>query len=304
MAVLSAARPDVLLLTDMDWDGDGAALGALAERLAAQGLDYPYRLALPGNAGLDSGLDLDGDGRLGGPGDAQGWGRFAGEGGLALLSRWPLGEARDLSSLLWRDLPGARLPERDGQPFPSEAARAAQRLSATGHWVVPVETPAGPATLLAWSAAPPIGDGPERRNALRNADELALWSRLLDGDLGPVPAGIVILGNANLDPADGAGLRAEMTALLADPRLRDPRPASDGARDAADPGHSGDPRLDTVDWPEEEGGPGNLRVSYVLPAAEWRTLGSGVVWPRPGGPLAAEAEAAGPHRLVWVDIDR
>lgn len=302
-AVLGAARPDILLLTDMDWDADGAALSALAERLEEEGLDYPHRLALPTNAGLASGLDLDGNGRLGEGRDAQGYGRFAGNGGMALLSRWPLGEARDRSALLWRDLPGARLPTRDGQPFPSADAQAAQRLSSDGHWIVPVQTPDGPLTLLAWDATPPVFDGPEDMNGLRNADELALWSRVLDGAFGPAPDRFVILGGANLDPLDGEGLRADMAAFLADPRLRDPRPSSEGGRLAGGAGQAGDPGLDTADWPEE-GGPGNLRVDYVLPAAGLGVLAAGVVWPPPGDPLAEAAEAAGPHRLVWVDLGR
>ncbi len=295
--VLARTRPDVLLLTDMDWDADGAALSALAERLAEAGLDYPHRLALPTNAGLASGLDLDGNGRTGEPRDAQGYGRFAGNGGLVLLSRWPLGEARDLSALLWRDLPGTRQPA-----FPSEDAIAAQRLSSDGHWVVPVEAPGGMVTLLAWDATPPVFDGPEDLNGLRNGDELALWLRVLDGAYGPAPQGFVLLGNANLDPADGDGLRDDMAALLADPRLRDPRPAGEGGRLVPSPGQAGDPALDTSDWPEEAG-PGNLRVDYVLPAATFHVTGAGVVWPAPGDPLAEAVEAAGPHRLVWVDLD-
>lgn len=300
-AILAATRPDVLLLTDMDWDAGGAALDALAARLAAEGLDYPHRLALPPNAGLPSGLDLDGNGRRGEPRDAQGYGRFRGQGGMALLSRLPRGPARDLSALLWRDLPGARLPAVDGEPFPSEEAQAAQRLSSTGHWIVPLEAPGGPVTLLAFAATPPVFDGSEDLNGLRNADELALWARLLDGALGPVPAVPVLIGDANLDPSDGEGLRAGMAALLADPRLQDPRPRSPGAAAAADPSHQGDPALDTTDWPSE--GPGNLRTHYVLPAAALRVLAAGVIWPLPGDPLAAAAEAAGPHRLVWVDLD-
>ena len=301
--VLRAVRPDIILLTHMDWDGDGAALAALAERLEEESLDYPYRLALAPNAGLASGLDLDGNGRRGEARDAQGYGRFMGEGGMALLSRWPLGEVQDLSGLLWRDLPGARLPRRDGQPFPSAEAQAAQRLSSTGHWIVPVEAPGGVVTLLAWSAGPPVFDGPEDLNGLRNADELALWRRVLDGAMGPVPSDAVLLGNANLDPMDGDGLRVDMAALLADPHLQDPRPMSEGARSAAGAEQAGDPALDTVDWPEEDG-PGNLRVSYVLPAAAWQVTGAGVVWPEGDDPLVPAVEAAGAHRLVWVDIDR
>ncbi len=315
LAVIGAARADVLLLANLDWDMDGAALGLLAERLAEGGLDYPHRLALRPNAGRPTGLDMDGDGRLGTPRDAQGYGRFNGDGGLALLSRWPLGAPRDLSALLWRDLPGARLPTRDGAPFPSQAAQDAQRLSSTGHWVVPVEAPGGPLTLLAWAATPPVFDGPEDANGLRAADELALWLRLLDGSLGgAAPEGrFVLLGLSNMDPLDGEGLRADMAAALADPRLHDPRPRGEGGRLAADAGHGGDPALDTADWPGAEapeagpggaprGAPGNLRVTYVLPSADWRVLDAGVLWPAPEEPLAEEAAAAGPHRLVWVDL--
>ena len=153
--ILGATRPDILLLTDIDWDLDGAALTALADRLAQEGLDYPHRLALRPNAGLASWLDLDGNGRTGEPRDAQGYGRFLGQGGMALLSRYPLGKVRDLSDLLWRDLPGARLPRTGDLPFPSEEAQAAQRLSSSGHWIVPVATPGQALTLLAWAATPP-----------------------------------------------------------------------------------------------------------------------------------------------------
>ena len=92
-----------------------------------------------------------------------------------------------------------------------------------------------------------------------------------------------------------------MAALLADPRLQDPAPRSDAARLVSDATGAGDPALDTVDWPED--GPGNLRTSYILPAAPLRVTAAGVVWPFPNDPLAEAAEAAGPHRLVWVDID-
>jgi hypothetical protein len=298
--VLAGIHPDILLLTDIDWDADGAALSALAARLAEQGLDYPHQLALQPNAGLASGLDLDGNGRLGEPRDAQGYGRFLGHGGMALLSRWPLGEARDMSGLLWRDLPGARLAQVDGAPFPSEAAQAAQRLSSTGHWVVPVEAPGRELTLLAWAATPPVFDGPEDLNGRRNADEIALWQRLLDGVWGPPPPDVVLLGDANLDPDDGEGLHEAMAALLSDPRLQDPAPRSDGARLAPGPVGAGDPALDTADWPED--GPGNLRTSYILPTTGLQVTGTGVVWPLPDDPLAPAVEAAGPHRLVWVDL--
>lgn len=297
----------MLLLTGFDWDLDLAALTAFNTLLSERGADFPFRFALRPNTGLMTGADLDGDGRLRGPGDAQGWGRFSGQGGMAILSRLPVAadRARDLSGMPWRDLPGNLIAPDTLSP----GAAAVQRLSTTGHWMVPVTLPDGrDLTLLAWHASPPVFDGPEDRNGRRNHDEAALWLRLLDGDL-PVPAPLspfVILGDANLDPADGDGRPAALTALLSDTRLTDPRPASKGGSAAATPGQSGDPALDTADWPERDDtgrpGPGNLRVDYVLPSSDLAVEAAGVWWPAPDDPDAATATLASRHRLVWVDI--
>lgn len=259
-----------------------------------------HAFALAPNTGVPTGRDLDGNGWLGEPRDAQGYGRFAGDGGLALLSRFPIDDeaVRDFSNLLWRDLPGATLPE-------GEANADLQRLSSTGHWMVPIDLPDGPATLLVWSATPPVFDGPEDRNGLRNRDEARLWRLLLDGEFAPGPEGrFVLMGNANLDPADGDGRRETMAALLADPRLQDPGPASAGGAAAADPDQAGNPSLDTADW---EPPAGNLRVAYVLPSADWEVADAGVFWPaaddRAAALLGEDGLAAGPHRLVWVDLE-
>ena len=308
IAAILETQPDILVLTEFDFDLGQAALTALAISLRNQALDYPYQFSLAPNAGLSTGLDLDGNGARGEARDAMGYGRFAGDGGLAILSRWPIDTAnvRDFSDLLWRDLPGAALPVVDGQPFPTEQVQTMQRLSSTGHWAVPIVPGTGPPlTLLVWAATPPVFDGPEDRNGLRNRDELRLWQVYLDGGFGPPPDQFVIVGNANLDPIDGGGIHAAMVDFLADPRLQDPRPRSDGGVAAADPGQTGDPALDTADWPDDA--PGNLRVSYVLPSASLKVTGAGVFWPGPDEPkvalLGSEGLDAGPLRLVWVDLD-
>jgi len=302
--VIARSGADILALQGFDWDHEGRALTALAARLEAAGAPYPHRLALRPNSGLASGLDLDGDGTLGGPGDAQGYGAFTGQGGIAVLSRFPIlrDGVRDFSDLLWHDLPDALLPEHpDGSPFPSPEALAAQRLSSTGHWVVPIDAPGGVVALLTFQAGPPVFDGAEDRNGRRNHDEITFWQRFLDGAFGAAPqAGFVIAGGANLDPSDGAGRHAAIRALLDDPRLTDPHPASEGAARAGDQTHAGPDRLDTVDWD----GPGRLRVDYVLPSSDWTVEGAGVVWPGPGDPGRAAALRASRHRLVWVDLGR
>ncbi len=304
--VIAEVSPDVLVITGFDYDRQLAALSAFAGILSDRGADYPHLFALRPNTGMATGLDLDGDGRIGGPGDAQGFGRFAGQGGMAVLSRLPIaeGEVRDFSALLWRDLPGALLPEVGGKPFPSDEALAVQRLSTTGHWAVPVVLPGGGRlTLLAWYGSPPVFDGPEDRNGRRSHDETVFWTALLDGrlDAAPPDAPFVILGDANIDPVDGDGIHSAINDLLSHPAVADPHPASSGGAAAADADHAGPPGEDTADW--ADGNPGNLRVDYVLPSADLTVTGAGVFWPAAGEPLAEAAAEASPHKLVWVDFE-
>jgi hypothetical protein len=315
-AVLQAARPDVLLLAGFDDDHRGMALDAFAALVAAgpDGIDYPHRFRAAVNAGEPYGLGLDGNGKRTDRAAGWGWGRFPGNGGMAILSRLPIDAdaARSFRLLRWRDLPGALLPTRDdGTPFPDAEAAGELRLSSRAHWDVPVRLPGGETLhLLASGPTPPLFDGPEGFNRRRNHDEIAFWTAWLGGAAFPddagqpasaPAAGFVVLGNLNADPMDGAGLRDGIAGLLASPRLQDPRPASAGAAAAASPGHAGPPELDTADW--DEAGPGNLRVDYVRPSADLAVAGAGVFWPAPGAPLAAEAAAASAHRLVWVDLD-
>jgi endonuclease/exonuclease/phosphatase family metal-dependent hydrolase len=298
IAVLRETRPDIVVLQNFDYDLTGAALGAFADTLRAEGLDYPHAFSARPNTGMVTGLDMDGDGRRAEPRDAQGYGRFSGQGGMAILSQYPIlvDEVRDFSTMLWRDLPGALLPETDAGPFPSDEALAIQRLSTTAHWVVPVDVPdAGRLDLLAFHASPPVFDGPEDRNGKRNHDEIVFWLHYLDGAFGTMPMGsFVLLGDFNQDPAAGEGLRDAIRSVLADPRLQDPRPVSPGSAAL-----TGDP-LDTADWDDPV--PGNLRVDYVLPSADLKVIGSGVHWPE--GDAGAMVATASRHRLVWVDIAR
>ena len=297
-----AARPDILVLQGIDYDYGGVALGALRDRIAAAGLTFDHQAQPRPNTGVPSGIDLDGDGRRDGGRDAQGYGTFPGMDGIAVLSRWPVSIEQDFTDLLWRDLPESLIA-------PDDPGADLQRLSTTAHVVLRVDPPdAPPLRLATFHATPPVFDGPEDRNGRRNRDETALWSRWLDGDLGPVPDGrFVILGDANADPLDGDGLHEAIVALMADPRLRDPAPQSpEGARRAAEQGgantgHRGDPALDTTDWDDGPGQPGNLRVDYVLPSSDWTVTGAGIVWP-PVPERTKDGRTAPRHGLVWVDL--
>jgi hypothetical protein len=294
--VLAALDADVILLTSIDYDRGGVALGLLADRLAAAGTPYPNRFAFRPNTGMQTGFDVDGNGRVGDPQDAQGWGLFSGQGGMAILSRLPLdaGAARDFSAFLWRDLPGTLIPEATDPRL-----KDVQRLATTGFWDVPVITDSGPLHLLAWHATPPVFDGPEDRNGRRNHDEATFWRLLLDRALPfpPPEAPFVLLGDGNLDPADGDGRREGIAALLAHPGVQDPAPR--GTHGRAEPAHRGDAALDTTLYDDI----GGLRLDYVLPSAGLTVSASGVLWPGADDPLAADLKAASRHFPVWVDVE-
>ncbi|MDS9466592.1 endonuclease/exonuclease/phosphatase family protein [Paracoccus sp. MBLB3053] len=289
--VIGEARPDILLLTGFDWDHDGLALAAFQKRLGGSDLDYPYSFAARPNAGIPTGLDLNGDGRLGGPADRQGFGRFSGQGGMAILSRHPVGAVTNYSELLWQELAGNLMPDT-----PAEVA-AIQRLSSVAHWDASIMVDGRPLHLLAMSATPPVFDGPEDRNGRRNHDELAFWlDHLPDTDF-------VLAGKLNIDAVDGDGRPEALSRIMdfvqdTEPRSRGGKVAGAASKNA---GQKGDPALDTADWPGARA-PGNLRVDYVLPKKGLRVIGSGVLWPE-GGELADVAQEASAHRLVWVEID-
>ena len=286
VAVIAAAGADIVLLQGLDYDASGAALEALADALAAEGADYPHRLVLRPNTGRPTGFDLDGDGRSDGPRDAQGYGRFNGAGGMALLSRFPIGTVIDHSAYLWRDLPGSAAAE----VTPADALPVL-RLHSVAAWDVEVLTPSGPLHLLASHASAPVFDGPEDRNGRRNGDEVRFWQLYLDAALPGVPplasGRFAVLGTFNVDPDRGEGLRGPLRDLLGHPLLQDLAPVS--ARGGA-----------TTDWHEPV--PGNLRVDYILPARGLAVTGAGVFWPEEGD-LAEAVAIASRHRLVWVDID-
>ncbi len=300
--IIATIAPDIIVLQGVDYDMELRALRVLRDRIDASGHDLPHVFALPPNTGVATGYDMDGDGRRGGPRDAQGYGAFAGQGGMAILSRYRVDHTglRDFSHLLWAELPWAHLPRTEAGAFPSPDAQAQQRLSTTGHWMVPVRVGDRRLNVLSFHASPPAFDGPENRNGLRNHDELLFWSKLLDGAVAPPPkAPFVLAGVANLDPVDGDGEKPAIHRLLSDPRLLDPQPMRPHAAPQA-AGHEGDPRLDTAIWPAP--GPGALRASYILPSADLRVTASGIHWPPDGTDAAQMAETASRHRLIWVDL--
>jgi len=275
-SLLKKTNPDIISLQAIDYDLHGTALQALMDDLADNGISYPYHFTAAPNAGQSSGLDLNGNGKLGDADDAHGYGRFFGNGGMAVLSRFPIQAdgIEDYTSLLWRDLPNNIYPMIGGVPFAGTEAHAAHRLSSRNHWVVPITTPDNTILrLMTFYATPPIYDGEEDRNGRRNHDEIAFWDNYLSNDRNQSP--FVLLGTANTGPARGDGRSEGINTLLAHPNIQNPFDDKP-----------------TADFREPK--PGDLRVDYLLPSTAWRVLDHGLV----------AAPDASRHSLLWVDITR
>nr|WP_316013779.1 endonuclease/exonuclease/phosphatase family protein [Roseobacter sp. HKCCA0434] len=307
-AIIAEVAPDIILLNEFDHDGAGRGLAAFQALLEEAGHPMPHRFSAPVNSGEPTGLDLDDDGGTGDPDEAQGWGRWPGHYGMAVLSRHPIAGARTFREAIWAEQP-------DSLSIDDGALAEVQRLSSKSHWDVEIEVGGIPLHLIALHPTPPVFDGPEDRNGRRNADEIAWVVRYLDGaavrdDTGRTApyadAPVVVAGDLNADPFDGDARREPLLALLGHARLQDPVPLGEGGAAAAAQGgfndrHRGPPGADTADWNDERG-PGNLRVDYVLPDATLDVLDAGVFWPAPGTE-GAELVEVSDHRLIWVEVD-
>ena len=184
-------------------------------------------------------------------------------------------------------MPGARLPEQPnspGTPWYSDAATSALRLSSKNHVDATVAVHGYEIHLLVSHPTPPVFDGPENRNGLRNYDEIRFWADYLTpeksvycvddtGQRGGLPtsAPFIIAGDLNADPNDGDSVKGAIDQLLDHPRIHLDTargamvPRSDGGQEnARRDGDSGDPAQDTASW--------GLRVDYVLPSREFKIL--------------------------------
>jgi hypothetical protein len=330
-AVLQRVRPDLVLLNEFDYDPAQRAADLFQrdyletpQPAGGAALHYPYRYLAPVNTGVPSGLDLDGNGTVGGSGrlrgnDAWGYGLHPGQYGMLVLSRFPIDTAalRSFRQLKWSAMPGALQPVDPAtrRPHYPAAVWSQLRLSSKSHWDVPVRTPQGVVHLLAAHPTPPVFDGPENRNGARNFDEVRLWAEYLSPGAKPwlcddagrcggldAAAQFVIAGDLNADPVDGDGIPGAVAQLLRHPRVDAgfvPRSvgAIERATDYALP-RKGPIATHTGDFGAKSG---TLRLDYLLPSRGLRVLDGAVFWPA-SGELADDPTTASDHHLVWLDV--
>jgi hypothetical protein len=353
--IIQRVAPDLLLVNEFDYVRFDAAADLFRLNYLERGQDtlglgaaapieYPWVFVAPSNTGVASGFDFDNNGvaasEVGDRGygeDALGFGVFPGQYGMAVFSKYPIlyDEVRTFQTFLWKDMPGARLPDDAATPQPGDWYSAEEldvfRLSSKSFWDVPVLVGGEVVHLLTAHPTPPTFDGPEDRNGLRNADEIRMVADYVTpgaggyiyddaGRYGGLPEGarFVVLGDMNADPFDGDSVDSAILQLLDNPAVdASLRPASAGGPEQAalqgraNAAHRGDPAFDTADF--ADGAPGNLRADYALPSEDGLApRAAGVFWPQTDDPLFPLVGAFDPalpggfpssdHRLAWIDL--
>ncbi len=321
-AILQRLRPDIVLVNEVDYEAEGKVPRALLAKYLAvsqdgdEPIEFSHFFHAEVNTGVPSKLDIDGDGKNDGPADCWGFGRYPGQYGMLVLSRFPIDTkaVRTFRNFLWSAMPGAQRPTwpETGKNFYDDGTWTKLRLSSKSHWDVPIQVAGRTVHLLASHPTPPAFDGPADHNGCRNHDEVRLWLDYLtpsssdylvddNGQQGGLSASetFVIVGDLNSDPVDGNSRHEAIRRLLAHPRLQDPKPKSVQAAtvEGRNKGQSGDPATDTAHFEF-----GNVRVDYVLPSVQLRLVNSGVFWPKTDEPGAKWVDASD-HRLVWVEVE-
>ena len=249
---------------------------------------------------------------------------------MAVYSRYPIDPTgiRTFQKFLWKDMPGAKLPDDPATPAPkdwySPAEQAVFRLSSKSHWDLPVVIGGRVVHFLTSHPTPPVFDGPEDRNGTRNFDEIRLWADYITpwasdyiyddgGRRGGLKRGarFVIAGDQNSDPLDGDSIPGAIQQLLDHPLVNT-------QLDADEPGRRRAERAPGRREPDAQVGPevrhGRLRRQRPgEPAGRLRAAAEEREDHRLGRLLAARTDPlfrlvgvfpfpTSDHRLVWVDV--
>ncbi len=336
--ILQRVRPDIVVLNEFDFDPSHDAADLFNQNYLAiswnsqSAIQYPYSFRATVNTGVDSGMDLNANGKTGESQDAWGFGNFPGQFGMLVLSRYPILQkaARTFQLFPWSALPAAKRPlNLDGSHYYPDEIWQQLRLSSKSHWDLPIDVNGHELHLLVHHPSPPVFDGPEDRNGMRNFDENRFWVEYLSGDdqsfivddkgvAGGIKTGasFVIAGDLNADPEDGDSIHenthegspteGSMGQLLALTLINAScTPSSIGGQEEslAQGGKNilqkGNPALDTSDFNDEY--TGNLRLDFVLPSTDITVHDCGVFWPAKGE-AGHDLVNASDHRLVWLDI--
>lgn len=323
--IIQRTRPDVFLLNEFDNDGKGESTADLkafndnylahAQHAEVTAISYPVMQNFATNTGLQSGYDLNLDGKTTAD-DAWGFGNYHGQYAFAVMSKYPIDtkQIRTFQTFKWKDMPGEQNPIIDdcnnpkvkipasrqcGDAWYSDAAWQQYPLSSKNHADVPVriKTEKGEEVIhfLISHPTPPIFANAARHTVKHNRAEIAFWNDYVKGlnymtdDKGTKGglkqnAKFVIAGDLNADPLTGDGDLSAIQDLLNNPLMNQAItngtliPVSEGGPECVSKGADCKRNLDRPN-PERITNSSVLQLDHVIPSANLNAVKSGVFWP-------------------------
>ncbi len=341
--VIQNNNADVILINEFDYDAKGVALKRFKENyleVAQNGENpvyYPYAFIAPANTGVHSGFDLDNNGSVvstpGAAGygeDAFGFGTHPGQYGFVVLSKYPIDTAniRTFQKFLWKDMPGADLPDNPANAIPIDWYSTAElnvfRLSSKNHADVPVLVNGTPVHILASHPTPPVFDSGAPwtagvdHNGRRNSDEIRFWndyvtpgatSSYIYDDTetfatrsGGLPANtrFIICGDQNADNNEGDSTDPAIKRIIGGNLTIGGTAVTPNAfvNSTFVPGGGAGPQPD-----DTAAFSSGVRVDYALPSTYGLIVNSGgVFWPATVAGTISDAITASDHHMVFLNL--
>ncbi|MGL5204738.1 MAG: endonuclease/exonuclease/phosphatase family protein, partial [Metamycoplasmataceae bacterium] len=307
---------------------------------------YPYYETYATNTGLKSGMDLDNDGKIGdNPEDAFGFGYYHGHYAFGLMSKYEIDKdnTRTFQNFKWKDLPNAQIPKiiedkgkiPEGMQVGDDWFTADEweefRLTSKNHVDVPIKIKVGNKVqsvhlLISHPTPPSFELGGTFTNLERNLAEVQFWKDYIEnnknlyddkgkkGGLDGKNEKFIILGDLNADNLHGNTSTSEggMKSLITSDLLNDSiisgslLPTSRGGLEEDNKYNHPKPETRTSFF--------GLRVDWVIPSSNLKTINSGVYWQEDGaegrllfndpriGRWGNSKEVSSDHRLVWATI--
>lgn len=334
--IVQRVAPDILLINEIDGNDNEATLSVFTEQYLNKpqqtGLKaaiYQYSYMPFCNTGVATQFSHS-DTNQGATEVNYGFGRYPGQYCMAVLSKYPIqhNNINTYGKFLWKDLPNAKKPMLNGQPFYDEQTWKGLRLSSKNHAVVPVQLKDSILDLIIAHPTPPVFDGEEDKNGLRNFEELRLIKALIEGpevlasdfklysDQGnlaqKVSPPFVVMGDLNASSTGGNALvsdgvkaieqllLSEVVSPLAYEQNDNMIPSSAGAlENTPDTPYA---KFHTARW--------GMRVDYIIPSMQQvDVIDSGTFWPGKNdtlsylvNPVTDSDVDSSDHRLVWLDV--
>ena len=351
-AIIQKNRPDVLLINEFNNDGNGSeetmklfqdnylkhsqSLNGPDGGDMQEPIEYPYYESYATNTGLQSGMDLDNDGKTdtNSPDDAYGFGYYHGHYAFGLMSKYEIDKAntRTFQNFLWKDMRDEndklveipkittdkkpdgtkyKLPDKMniGDNWYTDEEWAKLRLSSKNHVDVPLKVGGQTIHLLLSHPTPPAFDTVTEKNRIRNGHEILFWKHYIEnkdwiyddngkkGGIDGKNEKFIIMGDLNADNFDSEN----------NPKARE------GIKKLTSSDLVNKEYVDGQFLPtskgakEEKESDGSYKYKHVKPEARTSVFGLRVDWTLPSQNLAIEdsgvywSAADEPGRLLFND---